>query len=132
LPRGQNLNYGGENLKYYLTPSPAVLPSWEGSADNQFKWDTACTEGEGGRGGLDNLLMSVLQTYYNPDSDSNAEGYFNAINHYLQSLAPNQTQYSTGKSRTVLQNRIIFAAPTPSRFRENFDTARVTAHTLPM
>jgi hypothetical protein len=47
------------NLKYYLIPCPAFLPSQEGSADNQFKWDTACTEGEGEGGGLDNLLMSI-------------------------------------------------------------------------
>jgi hypothetical protein len=42
----RHLYYGGENLNYYLTSSPAVLPSYEGISDNQFKWDTA----QNGRG----------------------------------------------------------------------------------
>jgi hypothetical protein len=49
-----------ENLKHYLTPSPTVLPSLEGSAENQFKWDTACTEGEGDESGLENFHMSMV------------------------------------------------------------------------
>jgi hypothetical protein len=38
----QRLHYGGEKLKYYLTPSPEVLSLCEDSADNPFKWDTVC------------------------------------------------------------------------------------------
>jgi hypothetical protein len=37
------LYYGGQKQKYYLTLSTAAPPSSEGSAVNQFKWDTVCT-----------------------------------------------------------------------------------------
>jgi hypothetical protein len=45
-----------------LTHSTAAFPLKEGSADNQFKWDTVCTHGEaeGGGGGLDTILMSMI------------------------------------------------------------------------
>jgi hypothetical protein len=39
----RHLYYGGENFKCYLTPCPAVHPSYKGCTDNQFKWDTAYT-----------------------------------------------------------------------------------------
>jgi hypothetical protein len=34
---------GGQKQKYYLTLSTAALPSQEGNADNQLKWDPVCT-----------------------------------------------------------------------------------------
>jgi hypothetical protein len=37
----------------------AALPSLEGRADNQFKWDTVCIRGKRRMFGLDTILMSM-------------------------------------------------------------------------